>query len=239
MDVASGKIENLAGLPGFVFHKSVWMPDGHGLLVLYQDLSAGLNHNQIGFVSYPGGQLHAITKDTSNYITLTRSADAKTMATIQSKRLFTLYAIPAAGTGANPPNPGLPQQQKASLNFSWAEDDGFYLAEDNHLVRVSSDGSNKTSLASIGSNYSISACPDGPALLLSLVGQEGAAGTKIWRINIDGANLQRLSNGPRALNVLSTPSGRTTLTTSLAESNACRWMVGRQKSCRERRFPTP
>jgi len=195
MDVSSGKTEDFAAFKGFVFYKSAWLPDGRGLLVQYQDLSAGLNHNQIGFVSYPGGQFHVITKDTNSYDTLTLSADAKTLATVQSKRLFSMYAIPAAGTGANPPSPVIPQQQKGSVDFAWDGNDGFYLGEDNHLVRVSSDGSNKTTLANIGSNYSISVCPDGRTLLLSLIDQGGGSGTNIWRINSDGTNLKQLSNG--------------------------------------------
>jgi serine/threonine protein kinase len=197
IDVASGKTEDLAGLQGFVFHKSAWMPDGRGLVVQYQDPSAGLNHNQIGFVSYPGGEFHAITKDTNNYNTLTLSADAKTLATVQSKRLYTLYAIPAAGVGANPASPAVPQQQKGFLNFTWAGNDGFYLAEDNHLVHVSSDGSNKTTLGSIASISSLSACPDGRTLLLALIAQGGGSGTNIWRVNADGTNLKQLSNEQR------------------------------------------
>jgi hypothetical protein len=61
VDVASGKTRDFAGIHGFVFLKSVWLPDGRGLIVQYQDVSAGLNHNQIEFISYPGGQFRAIT----------------------------------------------------------------------------------------------------------------------------------------------------------------------------------
>ena len=78
LDIDSGKIRDFVGFKGFVFFKSAWMPDGRGLLVQYQDLSTGLNHNQIGLVTYPGGQFHAITKDTNSYDSLTLSADAKT-----------------------------------------------------------------------------------------------------------------------------------------------------------------
>jgi serine/threonine protein kinase len=195
MDLASGKAQDLAGPQSFVFNKSVWLPDGRGLLVQYQDMTAGLNHNQIGFVSYPSGEFHTITKDTNSYESLTLSADAKTLATVQVKRLFTLYAIPAAGTGANSPNPVMPQQQKASLNFSWAGSDGVYLAEDNHLVHASVDGSNKTTLLNNASFLSVSACPDGRTLILSLIGQGGGNATRIWRINSDGTNLKQLSNG--------------------------------------------
>jgi eukaryotic-like serine/threonine-protein kinase len=195
MDVASGKIQDFADFKGFVFFKSAWLPDGRGLLVQYEDLSTGLNHNQIGFVSYPGGQFRTITKDTNSYQSVTLSADAKTLATVQSKSLFTVYAIPAAGTGVNPPNPAIAQQQKGSMSFGWSGNDGFYLGEDNHLVHVASDGSNKTTLATIGLSFSISACSDGRSLLLSLIGQGSGSGTNIWRINADGSNLKQLSNG--------------------------------------------
>jgi eukaryotic-like serine/threonine-protein kinase len=195
MDVASVKTADLVSLPGVVFYKSEWLPDARGLVTQYQDLRAGLNHNQIGFVSYPGAEFHPITKDTNSYESLSLSADAKTLTTVQSKRLFTLYAIPATIDGANPPAPAVPQLQKGSLNFSWAGNNGFFLAEDNRLVRISSDGSNKTNLATLTSIYSISACADGRYLLLALVGQGGVTGTNIWRANADGTNLKQLSTG--------------------------------------------
>ena len=197
MDVASRKIRDLAAINGFVFLKSIWLPDGRGLLVQYQDVSAGMNHNQIGFISYPGGQFHTITKDTNSYESLSLSADAKTLATVQLKRLFTLYVIPASGTGAYAPTPAMPQQQKGSLSFNWAGNDGFYLAEERQLVRVSSDGSNKTTLLNNASSTSVSACPDGRTLLLSLIGQGGGTGTNIWRVGADGTNLKQLSYGQR------------------------------------------
>jgi eukaryotic-like serine/threonine-protein kinase len=197
MEVASRTTRDLAAINGFVFLKSMWLPDGHGLLVQYQDESAGMNHNQIGFISYPGGQFHTITKDTNSYESLSLSADAKTLATVQLKRLFSLYVIPAAGTGANPPTPAMPQQQKGSLSFNWAGNDGFYLAEDRQLVRVSSDGSNKTMLLNNASITSVSACPDGRTLLLSLIGQGGGTGTNIWRVSADGTNLKQISQGQR------------------------------------------
>jgi Tol biopolymer transport system component len=197
VDPADGKTQDFGASKGFIFYKAVWMPDGSGLLVQYQDLSAGPNRNQIGFVSYPGGQFHTITKDTNSYVTLTLSADARTLATVQSKRLFTLYAIPAAGTGVNPATAAIPQQQKGLLNFAWAGNDGFYLAEDNHLAHVSSDGSNKTPLLNNIIVTDVAACPDGRTLLLVLIGQGGGTGSSIWRTSVDGTNLKRLSAGER------------------------------------------
>jgi serine/threonine protein kinase/WD40 repeat protein len=208
LDVASGKIQDFANLKGFTFYKSAWLPDGRGLLVQYQDVRAGLSHNQIGFVSYPAGQFNPVTKDTNAYTTLTLSADAKTLASVQSKRLFTMYSIPAAGTGANPTSPVIPQQQRGLLSFSWAGNDGFYLADGNQLARVSADGSNKTALLSDTSVTSVSTCPDGRVLLLTLVGQGGGTTANIWRVNADGTNLKQLSNGVRDLGPECSPDSK-------------------------------
>ena len=193
MDVSSGHTQDFAPIQGFVFYKSKWLADG--LITQYQDLSAGLNHNQIGFLSYPGGQFYSITKDTNSYESLSLSADAKTLTTVQSKRLFSLYTVPASGTGATLPVPAMPQMQKGYLNFSWAGNDGFYLAEDNRLVRISADGSHKTTLATLTSIYSVSSCSDGRYLLLALIGEAGGSGTNIWRANADGSGLKQLSTG--------------------------------------------
>jgi eukaryotic-like serine/threonine-protein kinase len=208
LDVASGKIQDFASLKGFTFYKSEWLPDGRGLLVEYRDASAGLNRNQIGFVSYPAGQFYPVTKDTNAYISLTLSADAKILASVQSKRSFTIYSVPAAGTGANPSSPAIPQQQRGSLNFSWAGNDGFYLADGNQLAHVSADGSNKTPLLNDAAVTSVAACPDGRVLLLTLFGQGGGTTINVWRANSDGTNLKQLSNGVRDIGPECSPDSK-------------------------------
>jgi eukaryotic-like serine/threonine-protein kinase len=196
MNVASGHIEDLAGFPGFTYHALTWTPDGRGLIVQYVDPAAGGNHSQIGFVSYPGGQIRAITKDTNAYTTVGLSADARTLATVQQKRLYTVYAIPVNEKGAGAPSVAIPQQQRDSMSFAWAGNDGFFLGEDDRLTRASSDGSNDTPLLNKVKVIQVSACPDGRTLLLSSAGKNGGA-LNIWRVNVDGANLTRLSDGKR------------------------------------------
>ena len=238
LDVASAKIQDFASVKSFVFYKSAWLPDGRGLFVQYRDVSGGLNRNQIGFVSYPAGQFYAVTKDTNAYNTLTLSADAKTLASVQSKRLFTVYSIPAAGTGANSPSPAIAQQQRGLLSFSWAGNDGFYLADGNQLSRVSSDGSNKTPLLSDASVFSVSACPDGRTLLLAMIASGGGTTVNIWRVNADGTNLKQLSNGLRDLGPECSPDSKWAyyLRPTLAASYACPSMAEHPRPRREPRF---
>ncbi|MGH9703115.1 MAG: hypothetical protein ACRD4K_07050, partial [Candidatus Acidiferrales bacterium] len=136
-----------------------------------------------------------ITKDTNTYYSLTLSADAKTLATVQSKLFVTLYTFPAAGMGASLPTPTLPQQQRRNFDFVWNGNGNFFLLNDHHIVKAASDGSTSAPIVNNNSISGISSCPDGSVLLLTMIGQGGGSGTNIWRLNSDGTNLKQLSTG--------------------------------------------
>ena len=193
-DVASGKEEKAASFSTKLLGGQVWLPDGSGLLELYQDQSTSFTRNQIGLVSLPSGRFYTLTKDTNDYVTLTLSADGKTVATVQQRTLRNFYVFPAGGTGANLPAASLPED-KGFNDFVWAPSSSFYLSEDNNIVRVSSDGSNKTVVMSDVSTSGIDFCVDGRTLVFSLAGRGGKNGFNIWRADADGSNAKQLSQG--------------------------------------------
>src|SRR6204780_2344770 len=137
MDLSSGKIQELPRTAGIGFVDSSWMPDGRGFLVQFEDSTSGFD--QVGYLSYPGGQFHAITKDTSNYAGVAVSTDGKTLATVQNKGFFKFYTLPGAGTGGNPPSPTIPEQQRGFMFFAWLGGQQLVLGEDNRVVRTSLD----------------------------------------------------------------------------------------------------
>ncbi len=197
MDIASERNEEIGGSLGFAFSTVTWVPDGRGLTVQYVDPAVGGRHSQIGYVAYPSGQFRAITKDTNSYVTLGLSADAKALATVQQKRLYTVFTVAANGKQIGSPTLAIPQQQRDSLSFAWAGNDGFFLGEDNRVARTSEDGSNATTLLNNTSAINVAACPDGRTVLLSTSGSQGGGSINIWRINTDGRNLAKLSTGKR------------------------------------------
>ncbi len=193
-DLASGKSEVAASYKDKVLRKQLWLPSGKGLVGIYQDQSTNFSRNQIGFTALPSGQFQAITKDTNSYVTLTLSADAKTLATVQQKNLRTFYLFPASGTGANLPSPALARESNVA-DFTWTTNGGYYLTEGSDLVRVSADGSNKTVLLSNSGIFGLSACSDGRSLVFSWIGQGGGTSVNVWRTDADGSNPKQLSNG--------------------------------------------
>ncbi|MGC1684762.1 MAG: protein kinase [Candidatus Acidiferrales bacterium] len=208
MNEATGSARDFANLKGLILAGSVWLPDENGLLIQYQGSDSGLNREQIGFVSYPDGHFHTITKDTNSYGPLTISADGNTLATVQSKTLYTLYVIPAAGTGLTPPNPAIPEQQKGRMTFGWDGNGGYYMADDSDLMRLSADGNTKVSLLNHETIRSVSACSDGRTLLVTLLRHGGGSSANTWRIEADGTNLKQLSNGQRDFGAECSPDSK-------------------------------
>ena len=193
-DIGSGQSKLIATSKDRLLDRMVWLPDGKGLLTLYQDASTHYARTQIGFISYPGGQFRAVTKDTNDYRTLTLSVDAKTLATVQRRTLRNLYVFPAAGTDSNLPAPALPKERDIS-DFAWAGTEGFYLARQYNFERVSLDGSNKTILLSNVGIFGINPCHDGQSVVFSWGGQGGGNHVNVWRTNTSGADAKQLTFG--------------------------------------------
>jgi eukaryotic-like serine/threonine-protein kinase len=205
-DATSGKSEIAAAFKDRLMRQQIWLPDGRALLGLYQGPATGFTRAQIGVTSIPSGQFQQITKDTNNYSTLTISADAKTLATVQQKTFRSFYTFPAAGTGANPPGPALTQEQGIE-DFAWTAG-GFDLFENGSVVHISADGSGKTAVASGLGVAGIDACADGRSLVLGWIGHGGGNKINIWRTDANGANPKQLSSGKSDIQPVCSPDSK-------------------------------
>ncbi|MGB0035850.1 MAG: protein kinase [Candidatus Acidiferrales bacterium] len=206
-DIGSGQSKAIASFADKLLDRINWLPSGKGLVAIYQDASTDYSRNQIGLISYPGGQFHAVTKDTNNYRSLTLSADAKILATVQQRTLRSFYVFSATGTGTNLPSPALPRERDFT-DFAWAETGGFYLAGLNDFMRVSLDGSNKTVLLSNVGIFGINSCADGRSVAFSWVGQGGGNTINVWRTDANGADAKQLSFGKFDANPACSPDSK-------------------------------
>jgi len=205
-DAASGKSEIAAAFKDKLLRQQVWLPDGRALLGLYQGPATGFSRLQIGVTAIPSGQFQQITKDTNNYSTLTISADAKTLATVQQKTFRSFYSFSVGGTGASLPAPALAQEQGVE-DFAWSTG-GFYLHENGSVAHVSGDGSGKTVLASNLGLLGLDACPDGRSVVLGWIGRGGGNKVNIWRTDANGSNPKQLSSGTTDVDPLCSPDSK-------------------------------
>jgi serine/threonine protein kinase/dipeptidyl aminopeptidase/acylaminoacyl peptidase len=207
-DIASAQSKTIASYKQLDLEYILWLPNAKGLLTLYRVPSNQYARFQIGFVSYPDGQFHAITKDTNSYATMSLSADSKTLASVQKRTLRSFFTFPAAGTGSNLPGPVLTQEKDAS-DFAWAGNSGYYLGGGGTLSQVSLDGANKTILLSNVGLFGISSCPDGRTIVFSKWTEEGGTtGAHVFAADANGANARQLSFGKFDLRPACSPDSK-------------------------------
>jgi Tol biopolymer transport system component len=187
-----------------------WMPDGRGMVVLYVDKSTNFSRGQVGYVSYPEGKFEPVTNDTNNYNTLSLSGDGRTLTTIQSQQVGELDMLAATGGAAGQPIPGLAKQLQQTRNVAWLSDSEFLLMQPDKILRVSSNGAKQTELFSDSSVSlgSAAVCQTGHTLVIRMRGREGNDTGQIWRMDADGSNLKRLTNGKDDFRPLCSPQGK-------------------------------
>jgi eukaryotic-like serine/threonine-protein kinase len=193
-DLATGKNTSLAVLKGSDLSALRWLPDGHGLLVDY-GARPNLSQRQIGYVSYPEGAFHAITRDTNSYRTLTTSSDGTMIATVQNRETRKLELLRASGSSYSSSRDALPDFPDI-YSFNWSSGGDVLISNGANLVRADTDGKNPTPLVSDPAAYIIamSACGN-HYIALSWAFHGGANGVDIWRVNADGSRPLQLTNG--------------------------------------------
>ncbi|MFZ3215632.1 MAG: protein kinase [Candidatus Acidiferrales bacterium] len=208
VDALTGKESRLAAFKTAYVPGGVWYPNGSGLLVRYQGPQNGYQRYQIGFVSARDGQLHEITKDTSDYSSVSVSADGHTLATVQQKFYSGLYSFPASGTAKALPSPIFPQEVTGRV-FDWAGNDAFYLPVNSKIFHTSLDGASRTLILDQTSAFDLAACPDGRTLVFSRVGGgSGAIGINLWRVNSDGSDPAQLTGSKDADAAVCSPDSK-------------------------------
>jgi eukaryotic-like serine/threonine-protein kinase len=216
LDVATSKSQTPLHFDSLPFSKLAWLPNGHGLLALYEKGIGFLARRQIGFISVPDGSFHLITNDTNDYGTLTLSGDGKTLATVERGQTQTLYLMPAAGFSDKTPIPP-PAQSKNAAMFGWADNGNLYFGEGGRLLRVSVDGSNRATLLSDPESQVIRplACGGGRSILLVWSNHGSNNKTGIWRVDADGSNPKQLTFGAADVGESCSPDGQWVYYTSL------------------------
>src|SRR5271156_131078 len=198
INVASGKITPLAKFKQIPIFQAIWLPDSRGLLALYRSPKNGFHTEQIGFVPAGGPEetVREISKDTSNYATLSVSADSRNIATVQQKFFAAMYVFPAAGTAKELPAPVFDPDKTGQI-FAWAGDDAFYMPLGVKTYRVSIDGQSQTQLIDTASLTGLDSCAAGRTVVISRIGGGPQPGVNLWKVNSDGSNLTRLTTGAR------------------------------------------
>jgi serine/threonine protein kinase/Tol biopolymer transport system component len=195
LDVGTGKAHRLASFKDKLPIEIQWLPDGRALFFGYNDRGTR-SMGQIGFLRGAGDDIEPITRDANTYLTLTLSADGRTLATVQRRTYATIAVLSQAGGRFGEPRTVLSESNVIILwaGLSWSADGNLLFNKSFRLFKVGADGKSPTQLLadSSGNVYVPSSCGTNYIVLTLL--PRGTSAYSLWRTNADGSNPVKLTD---------------------------------------------
>ena len=203
-----------------------WLPDMSGLLAVAGDSAAAA---QVWAISYPEGKARRITNDLAAYRAIGLTADGKKFSTIQAAGLVNLWVVPEgdAKKAIRLPTGNIGFYSSAGSNTDWMADGRivFVSNEGAHpdIWLTNTDGGDRKQLTANGdANFNPTVSPDGRYIVYTSA-REGAR--TIWRMNVDGSNPIKLTNGVSDSFPSVSPDGRWVVFTTFSEARPLIWKV--------------
>ena len=205
LNIDTGKTRRFETFNDRLTDELTWLPDGRGILALFQQAGPDFSRQQIGFIPASGGSPQPITRDANRYVTLTVSADGKAIATVQQKTTENLYLLSGAGAQNAGIEPLFSEGQVVG-SFDWAPDGSLLVSDGPHLTRVSADGKNRSQLIVDPSAGIFDIAPCGnDHMIFSWAFHGGENVASLWRANPDGSNPTRITNGKLDVGAICSP----------------------------------
>ncbi len=209
VDVPGGAVKEIAPASqiGLVMD-SAWLPDNSGLLVSYANQSTRWDR-QIGYLSYPSGQLRRVTNDLNHYAdSFSATRDARSLVTVASESTNNIWVMPA----------GAPASEAVQVTSGDAEAFELDWTPDGHIVsQPHSDGLEFDSYNADGSGKAVVFKDEWPGNTLSVCGDgnhiifmslHARNSVNIWRIDANGGNLMQLTQGSLDQSPSCSPDGK-------------------------------
>ena len=184
-----------------------WLPDGRALAVIFSSRETTFSRQQVGLISYPDGKFRPITADTNDYANLSVSADGATIATVMRQSVRDVYVssgLKADYSDARQVTSGDPVPVVA-----WARDGNLLTDQGSSIREISPNGELKGEIASEKESAALqpNSCSDGH--LVFVRGMSKTLSLNIWRSEVDGTGLHRLTEGKRDMFPMCSPDGKT------------------------------
>jgi serine/threonine protein kinase/dipeptidyl aminopeptidase/acylaminoacyl peptidase len=194
VDAASGETKQVAIAKDHIYLEPSWFPDGSALLVSATTAATGFLRNQLGIVSFPGGDFRLLTTDTNDYVHPSVSADGRGIAASQVQGKFEIAIAPA----------GIPEKltaiklpsNLATWGWDWTPDAQLLVIQGPDIRMVNPAGGDRIVFSE--PRYpmdQVTSCGNGRYVVFRTLGRSGGAETNFWRVDSNGTNLTRLTSG--------------------------------------------
>jgi serine/threonine protein kinase len=194
VDAASGETKQVAISKDSIYKEPAWFPDGSALLVSATTAATGFLRDQLGIVSYPGGDFRLLTTDTNGYIHPSISADGQSIAASQVQGKFEIAIAPAGSPEKLTPIK-LPSNL-ATWGWDWTPDAQLVVVQGPDIRVVNPAGGDRVVFSE--PRYpmdQVISCANGRYLVFRTLRRSGGAEANFWRVDSNGTNLTRLTHG--------------------------------------------
>src|SRR6266851_1261160 len=194
VDAASGETKQVAIAKDRIYLEPSWFPDGSALLVSATTAPTGFLRNQLGIVSFPGGDFRLLTTDTNDYVHPNISADGRSIVASQVHGKFEIAIAPAGS-----PEKLTPIKLPSNLptwGWDWTPDEQLLVVQGPDIRMVNPAGGDRVVFSE--PRYpmdQVTSCGNGRYLVFRTLGRSGGAEANFWRVDSNGTNLTRLTLG--------------------------------------------
>jgi Tol biopolymer transport system component len=209
VDATNGAIHEVAPASKIgLVSDSAWVPDGSGLIISYASLGTRWDR-QIGYLSYPGGELRPITNDLNHYDnTISATKNAKSLVTVSADSNNNIWVMATNGTFSQAAQ--ISNGDAEAFQLDWTAD-GNIVSEPHsdgfELDTRKPDGTGKIAILNDqwpGSG--LSACGDGKHVVFGSLHSSNAL--NIWRIDSNGNDLAQVTKGTLDQDPACSPDGQ-------------------------------
>jgi len=182
----------------------LWLREGQGLLFTARERPG--SPSQIYYLSYPGGNLRAITNELSDYASISLTADSKALAAVVSDLTSNIWTMP--GNSSREARQITDNKLDGVNGLSWMRDGRIIytssVSGSRELWTMEANGTGQRQLTSDGGN-NVGPCVSSDGRFVVFV-SDRTGNRHIWRIDIDGSNPKQLTNGDIELFPLCLPA---------------------------------
>jgi Tol biopolymer transport system component len=194
VDATSGETKQVAIAKDRIYLEPSWFPDGGALVVSATTAPTGFLRNQLGIVSFPGGDFRLLTTDTNDYVHPSISADGQSIAASQVHGKFDIGIAPAGS-----PEKLTPIKLASNLatwGWDWTPDAQLLVVQGPDIRMVNPAGGDRVVFSE--PRYpmdQVTSCGNGRYIVFRTLGRSGGAEANFWRVESNGTNLTRLTLG--------------------------------------------
>jgi Tol biopolymer transport system component len=208
-----------------------WLGDGRGLVLTAWDFSASMFQDQLWEVAYPDGEAHMVTNDLNSYHSVSLTAGAPSLVTIQSDRLANFSIM--SKTDLDKPRQitsGSGDKPSEMFGMSWTPDNrivyGSSASGNVDVWIMNADGTNQKQLtAGPYISFKPSASPDGKTIVY--VSRRNDV-PHLWKMDYDGKDPVQLTNGSAETLPVISPDGSSIVFVTVKEGVPTLWKMPAQ-----------